>query len=179
MENIEEREKTGQRPEIRETQAVRITAKADYAVRAAVELAAAQLAARGGDAQPVKGEQLARSQEIPQNFLENILTELRRAGIIRTRRGAEGGYQLAHPADQINVADVLRAVEGPLAAVQGVRPDQLAYGGAAEKLPEVWVALRASLRDVLEHVTLADIARGRLPAAVKERTRSKDAWRVH
>jgi len=153
---------------------VRITAKADYAVRAAVELAAA-----GPDAKPVKGEQLAQSQDIPQNFLENILTELRRAGIIRTRRGAEGGYQLALPADEVTVADVLRAVEGPLAAVQGIRPDELEYGGSAAKLPEVWVALRASLRDVLENVTLADIARGRLPAAVRDRTRVKDAWRPH
>ena len=153
---------------------MRITAKADYAVRAAVELAAA-----APDGKPVKGEQLARSQDIPQNFLENILTELRRAGIIRTRRGAEGGYQLARPAEEVTVADVLRAVEGPLAAVQGIRPDELEYGGAAEKLPEVWVALRASLRDVLEHVTLADIARGRLPAVVRDRTRVKDAWRPH
>jgi Rrf2 family protein len=151
---------------------VRITAKADYAVRAAVELAARQ-----PDERPIKGEQLARSQGIPQNFLENILTELRRAGIVRTRRGADGGYHLALPADEVTVADVLRAVEGPLAAVQGVRPDQLAYGGAAEKLPEVWVALRASLRDVLEHVTLADIARGKLPSAVRDRTRLKSAWR--
>src|SRR5207244_10310302 len=140
---------------------MRITAKADYAVRAAAELAAAQ-----DDGVLVKGEQLARSQSIPQNFLENILTELRRAGIVRTRRGAEGGYQLARPAGEITVADVLRAVEGPLAAVQGVRPDELQYGGAAAELPQVWVALRASLRDVLEHVTLADIAGGRLPAVV-------------
>jgi Rrf2 family protein len=153
---------------------VRITAKADYAVRAAVELAAAQ-----GDGVPVKGEQVALAQDIPKNFLENILTELRRAGIVRTRRGAEGGYQLARPASEVSVADVLRAVEGPLAAVQGVRPDELEYSGAATALPEVWVALRASLRDVLEHVTLADIARGRLPAAVKQRTRAKDAWRKH
>jgi Rrf2 family protein len=153
---------------------VRITAKADYAVRAAVELAAAE---KTGE--PVKGEYLARVQGIPKNFLENILTELRRSGIVRTRRGAEGGYQLARPAAAVSVADVLRAVEGTLAAVQGVRPDELAYGGAAERLPEVWVALRASLRDVLEHVTLADIAGGRLPAVVKERTRPKDAWRAH
>lgn len=143
-------------------------------MRAAVELAAAEKTGK-----PVKGEYLARQQDIPQNFLENILTELRRSGIIRTRRGADGGYQLARPAAEITVADVLRAVEGPLAAVQGIRPDQLAYGGAAERLPEVWVALRASLRDVLEHVSLADIARGRLPAVVKERTRPKDAWRAH
>ena len=153
---------------------VRITAKADYAVRAAVELAAAE-----GDGRPVKGEHLARAQEIPQNFLENILTELRRAGVVRTRRGADGGYRLARPAAEITVAEVLRAVEGPLAAVQGVRPDGLEYGGAAARLPEVWVALRASLRDVLEHVTLADIANGRLPPAVKDRTRSRDAWRAH
>ena len=97
----------------------------------------------------------------------------------KARRGADGGYQLARPADEVSVADVLRAVEGPLAAVQGIRPDQLSYGGAAEKLPEVWVALRASLRDVLEHVTVADIAKGRLPAVVKERTRPKDAWKAH
>jgi Rrf2 family protein len=153
---------------------VRITAKADYAVRAAVELAAAEKSEK-----PVKGEALAKLQGIPQNFLENILTELRRAGIIRTRRGADGGYQLAKPADEITVADVLRAVEGPLAAVQGIRPDQLSYSGAAERLPEVWVALRASLRDVLEHVTIEDIAKGRLPPVVKERSRTKDAWRAH
>jgi Rrf2 family protein len=153
---------------------MRITAKADYAVRAAAELAAAE-----SEGALVKGEQLARSQSIPQNFLENILTELRRAGIVRTRRGAEGGYQLARPAAEITVADVLRAVEGPLAAVQGNRPESLEYGGAAAHLPEVWVALRASLRSVLEHVTLADLASGKLPAVVKERTRVKDSWRAH
>jgi Rrf2 family protein len=153
---------------------VRISAKADYAVRAAVELAAVE-----ADGKPIKGEQIARAQGIPQNFLENILTELRRAGIVRTRRGAEGGYQLARPAVEVTVADVLRAVEGPLAAVQGVRPDELEYGGSAARLPEVWVALRASLRDVLEHVTLADIANGKLPPTVKQRTRPKDAWRPH
>jgi Rrf2 family protein len=153
---------------------MRITAKADYAVRAAAELAAAE-----GEQAPMKGEELARRQSIPKNFLENILTELRRAGIVRTRRGADGGYQLARPAAEITVADVLRAVEGPLAAVQGSRPEQLAYQGAASSLPDVWVALRASLRSVLEHVTLADIASGKLPAVVKERTRVKDSWKAH
>src|SRR5258705_13636247 len=137
--------------------------QADYAVRAAAELAAAE-----GESAPMKGEELARRQSIPKNFLENILTELRRAGIVRTRRGAEGGYQLARPAAGITVADVLRAVEGPLAAVQGSRPEQLSYDGAASSLPDVWVALRASLRSVLEHVTLADIASGKLPPVVKE-----------
>ena len=153
---------------------MRITAKADYAVRAAAELAAAE-----GEQAPMKGEELARRQSIPKNFLENILTELRRAGIVRTRRGADGGYQLARPAAEITVADVLRAVEGPLAAVQGSRPEQLAYEGAASSLPDVWVALRASLRSVLEHVTLADLASGKLPTVVKERTRVKDSWKAH
>jgi len=157
-----------------ENRGMRITAKADYAVRAAAELAVAE-----DDGVLVKGEQLARSQSIPQNFLENILTELRRAGIVRTRRGADGGYQLARPAAEITVADVLRAVEGPLAAVQGNRPESLHYACAAEHLPEVWIALRASLRSVLEHVTLADLASGKLPAVVKERTRIKDSWRAH
>ena len=115
---------------------MRISAKADYTVRAAAELAAAE-----GESAPMKGEELARRQSIPKNFLENILTELRRAGIVRTRRGAEGGYQLARPAAEITVADVLRAVEGPLAAVQGSRPEQLSYEGAASSLPDVWVAL--------------------------------------
>ena len=157
-----------------ENQGMRITAKADYAVRAAAELAAAE-----DDGALVKGEQLAKSQSIPQNFLENILTELRRAGIVRTRRGADGGYQLARPAAEITVAEVLRAVEGPLAAVQGNRPESLTYEGAASHLPDVWIAVRASLRSVLEHVTLADLASGKLPAVVKERTRVKDSWRAH
>jgi len=152
---------------------VRISAKADYAVRAAVELAGA------GEGRPVKGEELAERQGIPKNFLENILTELRRSGIVRSRRGADGGYMLARPAADVTVADVLRAVEGPLAAVQGVRPEDLAYEGAAASLPDVWVALRASLREVLEHVTLADVASGRLPADVRRRTRAQDAWRPH
>ena len=156
---------------IRETDAVRITAKADYAVRAAAELAAAQPSGN-----PVKGEMLAKSQGIPQNFLENILTELRRAGLIRTRRGADGGYQLARPAKQITVADVLRAVEGPLAAVQGVQPQDLEYSGSAKHLPEVWVAVRASLRGVLEKTTLADLAEGHLPRAVTTKTADPDAW---
>lgn len=152
---------------------MRITAKADYAVRAAIELAVAPPDV------PVKGEDLARTQGIPRNFLENILTELRRAGLVRSRRGAEGGYWLARPAAEISIADVLRAVEGPLAAVQGVRPDRLEYGGAAARLPVVWVALRASLRDVLEHVSVADVARGELPAAIERRTEDPDAWSDH
>ncbi len=140
---------------------MRITAKADYAVRAGAELAAAE------PGMPVKGEAIATAQHIPLNFLENILRELRRAGIVRTQRGAEGGYLLAVPPEQVSVADVIRAVEGPLAAIQGIRPDQLHYEGAAAALADVWVAMRASLRSVLDHVTLADIASGELPKPVR------------
>ena len=147
---------------------MRVSAKADYAVRAAVELAAV-----GGLA---NAEQIAQAQDIPLNFLENILRDLRRAGIVESRRGQAGGYALARPAEEISVADVIRAVEGPLANVRGQAPESLAYPGAAEKLREVWVALRANIRAVLEGVTLADVARGELPANVDELTRDADAW---
>jgi len=147
---------------------VRTTAKADYAVRAAVELAAA------GDV--MTADQIAQTQGIPLNFLENILGELRRAGIIHSRRGQAGGYLLAKPADQIAIADVIRAVEGPLANVRGLSPDELDYEGSAKKLRYVWVALRANVRDVLERVTLADVASGELPPHVKELTSDADAW---
>jgi Rrf2 family protein len=153
---------------------MRISAKADYAVRAAAELAAAR-----PEGVPVKGEVLAAAQGIPQKFLENILADLRHAGLVRTRRGVEGGYALTRPAAEIAVADVLRAVEGPLAAVQGVRPEGLRYGGAADRLPEVWVALRANLRAVLERVTLADLAGGELPEDVAALTTPADAWQPH
>jgi Rrf2 family protein len=152
---------------------MRISAKADYAVRALAELAATE------SGRPVKGEVLASSQDIPLNFLENILRELRHAGIVRTQRGAEGGYLLARPADKINLAEILRGVEGPLAAVQGTRPDELAYDGAAASLVDVWVAVRANLRAVLEKVTLADLARGTLPASVRRLAANPDAWKAH
>jgi Rrf2 family protein len=152
---------------------MRISARADYAVRAAAELAAAP------DGRPVKGEHLASAQGIPPKFLENILADLRNAGLVRTRRGAEGGYALTRPAEEISVADVMRAVEGPLAAVQGVRPESLHYTGAAARLPEVWVALRANLRAVLEHVSLADLAAGALPARVTDLAAAADAWQPH
>ena len=150
---------------------MRITAKADYAVRAAVELAA-----NHGHG-PVKGERIASAQGIPLNFLENILSDLRNAGIVSSRRGVEGGYWLARPAAEISLADVIRAVEGPLAAVQGVQPQDLEYGGAAKHLPDLWVAVRASLRSVLEKVTLADLAAGKLPRSVASKTADPDAWR--
>jgi Rrf2 family protein len=150
-------------------QAVRTTAKADYAVRAAVELAAA------GDG-PVSTERIAEAQGIPANFLENILVDLRRAGVVESRRGAAGGYLLARPATEISIADVIRAVEGPLANVRGISPDALEYEGSAARLRDVWVALRASVRSVLEQVTLADVARAELPEHVVELTRGRDAW---
>lgn len=152
---------------------MRITAKVDYAIRALAELAAAPAEA------PVKGERLAAAQRVPLRFLENILRELRHAGIVRTLRGAEGGYQLARPAREVTLADVIRAVEGPLAAVQGVRPDSLSGSGAAAALPEVWIAVRASLRSVLEAVTLADLASGRLPASVRRLAASPEARKPH
>jgi Rrf2 family protein len=148
---------------------VRTTAKADYAVRAAVELAAS------GDA-PVSAERIAEAQKIPVNFLENILLDLRRAGIVESRRGAAGGYLLARPAGEIVLADVVRAVEGPLASVRGLSPDALEYEGAAGPLRDVWVAVRAAVRSVLEHVTLADVANGELPPLVGELTSEPDAW---
>lgn len=163
---------------------MRISAKADYAVRAAAELAAAEAQAAdgragAGDGRWVKAESLARAQGIPLNFLENILRELRRAGIVRAHRGAEGGYLLARPAEEINLAEILRAVEGPLAAVQGARPESLEYAGAAARLPEVWVAVRAALRGVLERVTLADVASGNLPSDIAESLSHPEAWQPH
>jgi Rrf2 family protein len=149
---------------------VRTTAKADYAVRAAVELAAV------GTGKPVKAEHIADAQSIPLNFLENILAELRRAGIVESRRGASGGYRLARPAEDVSLADVIRAVEGPLANVRGVSPDLLEYEGSSERLRDVWVALRANVRGVLEHVTLADVAKGELPPQIAELTQAADAW---
>jgi len=151
---------------------MRVSAKADYAIRAAVELAAA------GDG-PVKGDRIAKAQSIPPNFLENILADLRNAGIVGSRRGAEGGYWLARPADDVSLADVIRAVDGPLANVRGVRSDELEYEGSAKALEQVWIAVRASLRGVLEQVTLADVARGALPDHVRQLAADPDAWAPH
>ena len=151
---------------------MRVSAKADYAIRAAVELAAA------GDG-PVKGDRIAKAQSIPPNFLENILADLRNAGIVGSRRGAEGGYWLVRPADEVSLADVIRAVDGPLANVRGVRSDELEYEGSAKALEQVWIAVRASLRGVLEQVTLADVARGALPDHVRQLAADPDAWAPH
>jgi Rrf2 family protein len=149
---------------------VRISAKADYAVRAAVELAAAT------DEKPVKAERIATAQDIPLNFLENILGELRHAGVVRSHRGADGGFRLAKPADEITIADIIRAVEGPLASVRGGPPEETSYPGASEALPRVWIAVRANLRKVVEHVTVADVASGKLPGAIDRLAADPEAW---
>ncbi|HEX2024157.1 MAG TPA: Rrf2 family transcriptional regulator [Acidimicrobiales bacterium] len=148
---------------------MRVSAKVDYAVRALTELAAA------GEG-PVKGQDIALRQGVSVNFLENILSDLRRAGIVGSQRGSVGGYWLAVPADTITIADVIRTVEGPLADVRGETLEDLDYAGPAEALREVWVATRASLRSVLEAVTIADVAKGELPAVVRRLTRPSDAW---
>jgi Rrf2 family protein len=149
---------------------MRISAKADYAVRAAVELAA------GGTDKPIKAERIATAQHIPLNFLENILGELRHAGIVRSQRGAEGGFRLAKAPDQISIADVIRAVEGPLASVRGGPPEEISYPGTSAALPRVWIAVRANLRKVVENVTVADVAEGKLPAAVDRLAEDPEAW---
>jgi Rrf2 family protein len=151
---------------------MRITAKADYAVRAALELAASD------DGEPIKGERLSEAQGIPLQFLEHILLELKHARIIRTKRGVHGGYWLARPPREITLADVIRAVEGPLANIQDSAPEDTSYPGPAEPLRDVWIAVRANLRAVLESVTLADLTSGQLPDQVRELTEDPDAW-VH
>lgn len=148
---------------------MRVSAKSDYAVRAAVELAASPEG-------PVKGERLADSQDIPLQFLEHILLDLKRVGIVRARRGAKGGYWLARPADEVSVADVIRAVEGPIANVQSAPPESISYTGNAAELQNVWIAVRASLRSVLEAVTLEDLVSGELPEHVRALAEQKDAW---
>jgi Rrf2 family protein len=140
---------------------VRVSAKADYAVRAMIELAAA-----GSEGEPRKGELIAEAQDIPMPFLENILSELRHQGLVQSRRGAEGGYWLSRLPQEVTIAEVIRAVEGPLATVRGDAPDELRYRGAAEPLQQVWIALRSNIRDVLDGITLADVVSGDLPAAV-------------
>ncbi len=149
---------------------MRVSAKADYAVRARVQLV-------GSDASsPRKGDAIATSQGIPLKFLENILADLRHAGLVGSRRGQEGGYWLAKPADQVAVADVIRAVEGPLASVRGEPPEVTTYPGPAEPLQRVWIALRTSLRRVVEVVTIADIAADKLPASIRKLADEPESW---
>jgi Rrf2 family protein len=157
---------------------VRITAKVDYAVRAVIELAAAPPApdAADGRPRPTKGAYISEAQHIPVKFLETILAELRHDGIVGSRRGAEGGYWLAKPAASISVADIIRAVEGPLADVRGVRPDALDYGDDLAALQRMWIAVRANLRAVLEEVTIADLRADKLPGVIDRIADDPDAW---
>jgi Rrf2 family protein len=152
---------------------VRVSAKTDYAIRAVLELAAA------GDERPVKGERIATAQQIPLRFLENILMQLRHAGLVESRRGADGGYRLARAPEEITLAEVIRAIDGPLAGVSGVRPESLEFGGVAEPMRDVWIAVRASLRSVLEQISLADVVSGELPSHVRSLLADDEAWLPH
>ena len=148
---------------------MQISARGDYAVRAALTLAAAYPAT-------VSTQVLAAEQELPRKFLEAILADLRRSGLIHSTRGVEGGYTLARQPTEIAVGDILRAVDGPLAGVRGLRPEETAYAAAAAYLPQLWVAVRASVRRVLDEVTLSDVVRGRLPAHVRRLISDHEAW---
>jgi Rrf2 family protein len=150
-----------------------VPAKVEYAIQAAVELAAAHPGL-------VKAEQIANAQQIPPKYLQNILTQLRNAGLVESHRGGtEGGYRLARPADQITLANIIRAVAGPLTSVRGARPQSLHYPDPASHLPKVWIAVRVSLRSVLDQVTLADLVAGTLPRSVCALTDDPDAWISH
>ena len=151
---------------------MRISAKADYAVRAAIELAAA------GEG-PVKGERISDAQKIPLRFLENILGELKHAGLVQSQRGADGGYWLSRPAEEVTIAEIIRSVEGPLASIKTERPEEITYRGAAKPLARVWIALRGSIRDVLESVTLADVVADELPDSVLDLIDRPEAWQPH
>ncbi|MFF8812785.1 RrF2 family transcriptional regulator [Streptomyces pactum] len=149
---------------------MRISARADYAVRAALRLAASQ------DEGPLKAEAIAESQGIPHKFLEGILNDMRRGGLVLSQRGGNGGYWLARPADAISVADVIRVVDGPLVSVRGVRPPALSYTGPARSLLPLWIAVRANVRQILEGVTLAEVASAELPPQVSALAENPEAW---
>ena len=146
-----------------------ITARVDYAVRTLLELAHAPES-------PTKADGLALAQSIPPKLLETILAELRRSGLVASRRGPDGGYWLARPAAEISIADVIRAVEGPLASVRGERPEDVQYAGRAEPLQRVWIAVRVNLRAVLERVSIADVAMDELPDFIAQLTADPQAW---
>lgn len=152
---------------------MRVSAKSDYALRALIEMASA------GDASPISAEELGRRQEIPHGFLQAILADLRRAGVVVSQRGQSGGWRLSGKASAVSVADVIRAVDGPLVSVYGLRPESVTYNDKAEVLQHVWIAARRSLRDVFEEVSIAELADGTLPDAVTVRTADEDAWQPH
>jgi len=151
---------------------MRLSARVDYALRAVSELASA-----GGTAQrPVTAERLATAQGIPPKFLESILLQLRRGGIVVAQRGPDGGYRLARPAGEISLAEIIRVIDGPLANVRGQRPEELGYHGAAAALQDVWIALRANERLILETVTVEDVVTGELPERVRDLIADPRAW---
>ena len=152
---------------------MRVSGKSDYALRALIEIAAHT------DGIPVPADQVGRSQGIPHGFLLAILADLRRGGIVSSQRGQHGGWRLARTPDQISVADVIRAVDGPLVSVYDVRPEAVSYTGSAEILQLVWIAARSSLREVFESVTLEALVARALPDAVMARTDDEDAWLSH
>lgn len=149
---------------------MRISARADYAIRAALQLAASP------DGGPLKAEAIADAQDIPHKYLEGILNDMRRGGLVLSQRGGNGGYRLATAADSISIADVIRTVDGPLVSVRGVRPPELSYTGPAESLLPLWIALRSNVREILEGVSLADVASAQLPSSVSALTDAPDAW---
>ncbi len=164
---------------------MRLSARVDYALRAVTELASAQLTAAGAPADdtglvaaalPMTSERLASAQQIPAKFLESILVQLRRGGVVSAQRGPEGGYWLTRPASEISLAEVIRVIDGPLAHVRGTRPEDLGYHGVARPLQDVWIALRASEREILDMVTIADVASGDLPERVRELVANPKAW---
>ena len=152
---------------------MRVSAKSDYALRALIEMAARE------DGRPVSAEELGRLQEIPHGFLQAILADLRRAGIVISQRGQSGGWRMAKQDSQISVADVIRAVDGPLVSVYGLRPEAVTYNERAEVLQHVWIAARDSLRDVFENVSIEQLATRELPENVTARTADEDAWQPH
>ena len=152
---------------------MRVSAKADYALRALIEIA------NRDDGLPVSAEELGKLQEIPHGFLQAILADMRRAGIVVSQRGQAGGWRLATTPADVTVADVIRAVDGPLVSVYGLRPEAVSYNDSAQILQHVWIAARSSLRDVFENVTIEALAARRLPDEVEAMTTDDDAWRPH
>lgn len=152
---------------------MRVSAKSDYALRALIEMAG------GNDGRPVSAEELGRRQEIPHGFLQAILADLRKAGVVVSQRGQSGGWRLARPAEEVSVADVIRAVDGPLVSVYGLRPEAVEYNASATVLQHVWIAARHALRDVFEQVSIAALSLQELPEVVTSRTADEDAWQPH
>ena len=152
---------------------MRVSAKTDYALRALLEMSSRD------DSRPVSAEELGRLQDIPHGFLQAILADLRRAGVVMSQRGQSGGWRMARDPETVTVADVIRAVDGPLVSVYGLRPEAVEYNESAEVLQHVWIAARSSLREVFEQVTIRSLADHKLPKHVVAMTKNEDAWKPH